>query len=102
MRKIPDNSRKRTAAGIFGLLMLVVLMLSSLYIAAESHHDCCGDDCPICETLLQCENTLRQLGESACAAAFIVIAVLTVLLAAPAASVIFSETLVSRKVRLNN
>ena len=44
-----------TMAFIFGMLFSV------MYIAIESHHDCIGEDCPICQYIIVCENTLKKL-----------------------------------------
>ena len=93
---------KKIMSGIIVLMMLSFLMLSSVFIAREADHDCCGEDCPICEFIQQCENTVR--GE------FLVSSGLSVII--PVLFVIFSVCLlvdafvkatpVSRKIRLNN
>ena len=84
-----------------GILMLVIVLISAAYITAEADHDCCGDDCPICECIRQCENTLRGLGgrPSAQSAAVAPIIILTAVFIVAAVS---KSTLVSKKVRLNN
>lgn len=94
---------KRTITGILSLTMLVFVLFSSFYIVHEVHHDCSGEDCPVCATIRQCENSLNQLCTVlACFIAFI-LPVFTI-----NAYFLFSskgfvkETLVSRKVRLDN
>ena len=55
----------RAIAAILAGMIAVVILSSSLYIAAEADHDCRGEDCVICAQIAACENTLREL---ACAA----------------------------------
>ena len=93
------------AAGILGFLMLALILFSSFYIAAESDHDCCGEDCPVCSCIQICEDNLRlfENGVEAKTEMSAVLPVLLLLLAfAPLVSTLPQETLVSRKVRMNN
>ena len=93
----------RITAGIMGLMMLVLVLFSSFYIAAEADHDCCGEDCPICACIHQCENTLRGIGDGAAVRSAAVAPVILILFAAAFVIATASQdTLVSRKVRLNN
>ena len=100
----PNTTRaKRIAAGVMGLMMLVLVAFSAFYIAAEADHDCCGEGCPICACIHQCENTLRGIGDGAavrCAA--VAPAVLILLAAAFVIPAVSLDTLISGKVRLNN
>ena len=93
----------RITAGVMGLMMLVLVAFSAFYIAAEADHDCCGEDCQICACIHQCENTLRGIGDGAAVRCAAVAPVILILFAAafviPAVS---RDTLISRKVRLNN
>ena len=103
MRNSSTAKVLRITAGIMGLMMLFIVLFSVFYIAAETDHDCCGEDCPICACIHQCENTLRGIddGTSARFAAFA--PVIIVLLAAVfVIAAVSQDTLVSRKVRLNN
>ena len=94
---------KRIAVGV-GLLALVALLSSALFVCLETHHHHCHTkDCPVCMCLQQCRETLRQLGDGLPA----VIAVLPFLLLSVWISFTYEgtflpETLVSYKVRLNN
>ena len=94
---------RKIAAGVMGLMMLVTLLLSVTYIIEETHHDCCGEDCPICATILQCANTVRLIGggEQIHAISLIPVA-LVIYTAVIPLSVFVPETLVSRKVRLDH
>ncbi len=61
-----NGSRTSTALRILTALsvtaVLFVVLFSSLYIMLEADHDCCGEDCHICETLENCQATLHQIG----------------------------------------
>ena len=96
-------NRKRVIAGIMGLLLLVALLFSAFYIAAEADHHCTGEDCPICACIRQSENTLRSLGKALAVRDSAVLPACTILiLTAVFVAVIQKKTLVSKKVRLNN
>ena len=96
------SGSKRIAAGIMGIMMLVVVLFSACFIAFEADHDCEGDDCHICACIRQCEIILNQAGdvtvqavEATAVVIFFISALFSVYRIAP-------ETLVSQKVRLNN
>lgn len=103
MRNSNTSRVLRITAGIMGLMTLVLVLFSAFYIAAEADHDCCGEDCPICACIRQCENTLRGNGDGTAVRSAAFTRVILILFAAafviPAAS---QDTLISRKVRLNN
>ena len=42
--------------------LMVALFFSILFITLETEHHCIGDDCPICASLQQAEQTLNLLG----------------------------------------
>ncbi len=94
---------KRNACGIMALMMLLVLLCSVSAIAFEADHDCCGDDCPICECIEQCENVLRQVGSGAVTAIISIIPfALTGTIVIFCLNFFRNETPVSMKIRLNN
>ncbi len=94
---------KRIAAGIMGLMMLIIVLFSAFFIAAEADHDCTGEDCPVCACIQQCENTLRGIGDGTAAQLSAVVPVFFLLFFAALFVAEFSqETLITRKVRLNN
>ena len=103
-----SNAKKRIrqiSAGIMIIMVVLFMALSAFFIAAEAGH-CChckDDDCPVCACLQLCERTLNQMGAglSLLAAAilpasFFLFAVLLL----PA--FVLRETLVSRKIRIND
>ena len=102
MRRTAISRTIRFAAGVMGLLMLLIVLLSVAFLVAEAEHDCVGEDCPVCEQIRQCENILRQFG---CAALALLV---SALIAGAAFLVSFHfqaavpATPVSRKVRMNN
>ena len=85
-------------------LLLLTIFFSMLFISEEmGHHDCTGDDCPVCAVIEICINNVEKCG--------------TVVIAVAAAAVVmitFSEnnniykeaivfsSLTGNKVRLNN
>ncbi len=103
MRDLNGSKRKRIAAGVIGLILLVIVLFSAFYITAETGHDCIGEDCPVCSFIQQCESTLRGVGDGTAVQSAILIPFLFVLvIAAPAAAAVCPDTLISIKVRLND
>ena len=103
MRNSSTAKVLRITAGIMGLMMLFIVLFSAFYIAAETDHDCCGEDCPICACIHQCENTLRGFGDGTAVQSAVVAPVILILFAAAfIIAAVSQDTLVSRKVRLNN
>lgn len=103
MRNSSTSKVLRITAGIMGLMMLVIVLFSTFYIAAEADHDCCSEDCPICACIHQCEKILRDIGDGAAVRSDAVAPVILILSAAAfVIAAVSQDTLVSRKVRLNN
>ena len=99
------NRIRQISAGIMIIMVALVMTLSAFFIAAETGHrcHCTDDDCPVCACLQQCERTLNQIstGLSVLAAAiipasFFLFAVLFL------QALVLRETLVSRKIRIND
>ena len=96
-----NQKRIRTA---IAALLAGVLLLCALFIVAEGHHHCTGDECAICACLRLCERVLHpQAGPgaasvhgAAAASAFALGAVLLWGLLTAKAS------LISEKVRIND
>lgn len=94
---------KKNAAVMIGLFLIFITFCSAFYVAAESGHSCTDDDCPICECVKECANILRQVGGSILPRISIMISFLLVTLAKNTKLSIFSqESLVSKKVRMND
>ena len=103
MRRFWKNNAKRITAGILGFLVLLILIFSSFYIAVESDHVCCGEHCPVCITLHQCESILKIFHTAKVKAVQCVVPLLILAIVIAFISLYsYSETPVSQKVRLNN
>ncbi len=103
MRSSYSSGGSKIAAGIMGLTMLLIILFSAFYLAAEADHECCGEDCAVCACIRQCADNLhgagdRSVAEPAAAVTFI----LVLLAAALVVTSVSQDTLVSMKIRLNN
>lgn len=93
----------RIAAGIMGLLLLITVLFSAFFIAAEADHDCRGDDCPVCACVRQCENTIHQIGSGTAASVSVILPIFFFLILSVRFTADFLRgTPVSRKIRMNN
>lgn len=96
-------NKKRLIALAVLAAVLVITLFSSCYVIKEADHDCSGAACPICAMIEQCEDNLRQIGTGQIAMIAVVAAISfffdAICFAVPEAS---TETLITRKVRLNN
>ncbi len=103
MQGLPGAALKKAAAGLLSALLLFVLLFSAFYIAEEHDHDCSGEDCPVCACILQCENTLHQMGSGVAVRTAVVTAIILILsVFVFSLPVSVQETLVSQKIRLND
>ena len=97
------SMNRRIASGLMAFILLVIMLFSAFYIAAETDHVCTGEDCPICACIAQCENILYQLGDGITVQLAVIVPIIFMLVVAFLfASDFARETPVSRKVRLNN
>ena len=55
------TKRTRILLTLTAALLAVVMLFSVFYIAAETGHDCPGEDCRICRQIAICRDTLRLL-----------------------------------------
>lgn len=51
----------RPAAFLLMLLVVFSVVFSAGFVASEIHHECCGEDCPICLEIKMCETTLKSV-----------------------------------------
>ena len=102
MKKRGAFDKRRIAAFIMAFMMIVVMLSSAFFITFESHHDCCGEGCHVCDFIEQCVFILRH---SAAAAVFVFIAAAVVVILFFASHFFDAQTIrqsaVTRKVRLN-
>lgn len=95
--------KMRIIAAITAIIVLVVMLSSAAYIAAEADHDCTGEHCPICQQISICENALKQFSLAAVALAIIAgLASICCLLAPMAIRAEEHATLITLKVKLSN
>jgi hypothetical protein len=85
------------------VVLIIGMLFSSFFIAAEQGHHCHGEDCPICQMVTVCERVLNNVSSGL----FISVAFLfAVLFISPTALLstynLKAMTLVSQKVRLND
>ena len=100
------KNRRRVIAMALCIAMMLSMFVSSAYIAHEAahHHVCSGENCPVCQFISQVEQVRRGFG-------MILLALLLIYLALAvrrdwrafmSANPPVSDTLVSRKIRLND
>lgn len=97
------KKEKSIIAAVLSIVVLLSLVFSVYFIQAEAHHDCIGDDCPICATLDLCEATVKQLSASMCACFSILISFACIDLVKSWHVISFRHlTPVDEKIRMNN
>ncbi len=52
---------RRLLAGTMAIVVLVTVMFSIAFIAVESGHDCCGEECHICACIRMCEKNISRI-----------------------------------------
>ena len=63
------KKRNRIAALLLAVTILVIMLYSAFFVAAEADHDCVGEGCPICYQIDACQNTLKSLSLAVCVTA---------------------------------
>ena len=53
--------RRHMIAAAFALVAVLAVLSSSIFLIEHAEHDCAGADCPICEQLYACAQSLRNL-----------------------------------------
>jgi len=86
-----------------GLILVLSVLLAFSFIAVEAHHECLGEECPICTCLDECVSTVKAF----CNSLPVLSAVLAAFSAVVLCSLAVSEGLVFKtpitvKVRMNN
>lgn len=94
---------KKSIALIVGAMLFLSVFFSKLYIAEEFVHDCSGEECPICQTIAECEAFINKIstGLVMFVAAFLMVISLSKIVATVNEAVCLA-TPVAKKVRLNN
>lgn len=98
------TGRKRFGALLLCIGLLLVLSVSTAFIAHEADHDCCGEDCPICRTIAVNISLLRTLGLAVLVLLcfFFLLSILPARFTRERNDRVFPGTLVSWKIRLND
>ena len=88
---------------ILELFLIAVIFFSMLFISMEmGHHDCSGEECPVCRALEECINNLRSFG-TACVIAVAVCVLLPYIVEKIQKHIeeVMKLNLISERVRLN-
>ncbi len=107
MKRLNDltTDRRSFTAGIAIIAMLVLVLISSYYLAFEADHriHCDEDECPVCDCIQICEGILHDMSDGTTIPVFTVLPIIAAafLLSFFKCNEIFG-TLVSKKIRLNN
>ena len=97
------TKRTRTLFALAAALLAIVMLFSVFYIAAETGHDCAGEDCRICRQIAICRDTLSFLTLAMSAAVFAALSGGAYpAVACACASAARKFTLVSLKVKLSD
>ncbi|MCR4588923.1 MAG: hypothetical protein K5682_10985 [Lachnospiraceae bacterium] len=104
MNKQRNTYLQKMTAWIITMMMLIFLVVSSFYIAAESEHHCHGEaDCPICACIQQCQQILHHMSDGMTLQIAVTLPTLIFLFTVPVTAPDWlCSTPISRKVRLNN
>lgn len=103
MRNRTITNCRKMAAVIAGALLVLLTLASAFYLSSESGHICSDDHCPICENILECSNVLRQVGGAFVPHVIGIVFFLTeVLVRRNILSIFSQESLISKKVRMND
>ena len=97
------EKKKRIAAAFLAVTILLVLLFSAAFIAAEADHDCAGENCPLCDQITVFKKIRNAFSLAVCIAAFPAVFSYTLCRGSFAcADAIPRNTLVSLKVKLTN
>lgn len=84
------------------IVVLFVVLISSFFVAAETNHDCIGEDCPICYEISVCQETVRKLTLACAVFAAVLLFSICVVMPAAQSRPAVCHTLVSLKVKLSD
>lgn len=59
------TKKTRILALLAAVIVCSVMLFSSVFVVTNAGHDCTGEDCPICDQIHTCENTLKTLSNAA-------------------------------------
>ncbi len=101
---IKTTKQNKVISGIVAAMLLVLVLFSAFFLAAEAGHDCGhDDDCAICTCIKVCRAILKSIGGAVAVAAVAVLFVLTKNTEEVVADRHLAvSSLVSYKIRLND
>ncbi|MBP5305446.1 MAG: hypothetical protein J6Z02_06310 [Lachnospiraceae bacterium] len=103
MKSFNTLKLKKIASGVMATMMLLSVLFLASFIAFEAGHDCIGEECHVCESIKQCETVLMHIGGGKAVQTATYIPLIAVIFSASLIACSYlQETLVSRKVRLND
>ena len=96
------QKNKRAIAFFAAFLFVLALLSPALFVAIESHHDCTGIDCPICEQVSVCLQFLHSVARDpdhpfVAFTGFVAVAIVGALILS-----VKQNTLIDWKVKLSN
>lgn len=98
-----NNKTARGFRKALGVFMVLSLLCAFIFIAFEAHHECEGEQCPICACLEECVRIVRGLGDSLpILSALVVIYVAAAMVSLAESEEIIFNTPVLFKVRMND
>lgn len=59
------TKKTRIFAAVLAALVVLVALSASAFMIEHADHDCTGEDCPVCERLFACAQSLRNLAGAA-------------------------------------
>lgn len=93
----------RALALLLSAAMLLVLLASTAFVVSHADHDCCGDNCLICEQINVCTQHLKTVSLAAAAALLFAALLRFARASLPApAPCMARQTLITCKVKLTN
>ena len=97
------TGKKRFAAVIMCIMLVLSIFTASFYIVSRAHHECTGQDCPICHEIQLCVQFLNTVGGAVILSAVVLFTVHEILIVLMSfVHVCQNNTLVSLKVKLSD
>ena len=97
------TGKKRFAAVIMCIMLVLSIFTASFYIVSRAHHECTGQDCPICHEIQLCVQFLNTVGGAVIIAVVVLFTVHVLLIVLTSfRHVCQNSTLVSLKVKLSD
>ena len=54
------NMKQRLFSSVLLIAALFIMIFSFSFLIHSAHHDCSGENCPVCADIRSCEERLRQ------------------------------------------